>query len=387
MSTPLGVVVVAAGSGTRLGAGVPKAFAELRGVAILEHALAGVFAMPEAAHVVVVAPESRLPAARAILARVAGPAVSFGAVVAGGESRQASVAAGLAALPAEVDTVLIHDAARALTPPELFTRVARAVRASGGGVVPGLPVTDTIKRVDSGGAVLETVDRSELAGVQTPQGFPRAALESAYAAADAEHTDDAALAAAAGLAVTVVEGDARAFKITTSWDLRRAESLLGGPAAGLRTGVGTDVHAYDDSAPLWLGGLYWSGESGLSGHSDGDAVLHAVCDALLSAAGLGDLGSRFGTADPRFANAASEVFVRETVALVAGAGFTVVNVAVQVLAARPRIAPRRSELEARMSALVGAPVTLGATTTDGLGFTGRAEGIAAIATALLAVSD
>lgn len=387
MSTTLGVIVVAAGSGTRLGAGVPKAFAEVRGVTILERALEGVFGMTEPAQVVVVAPDARLAAARAILTRVAGPAAAFGSVVAGGETRQESVAAGLAELDARIDTVLIHDAARALTPPDLFARVARATRSSGGGVIPGLPVTDTVKRVDADGAVVETVDRSALSGVQTPQGFPRAALDAAYASATAEHTDDAALFAAAGGAVTVVDGDPRAFKITTPWDLRRAESILGAPASTLRTGVGTDVHAYDDSAPLWLGGLYWSGESGLSGHSDGDAVLHAVCDALLSAAGLGDLGSRFGTSDPRFAGASSEVFVRETLALVAGAGFTIVNVAVQVIAARPRIAPRRSELEARMSALVGAPVTLGATTTDGLGFTGRAEGVAAIATALVAVAE
>ena len=184
----------------------------------------------------------------------------------------------------------------------------------------------------------------------------------------------------------VVEGEARAFKITTPWDLRRAENVLGAQTAGLRVGTGVDVHAYDDAAPLWLGGLYWSGEPGLAGHSDGDAVLHAICDALLSAAGLGDLGSRFGTADPRFADAASELFVRETLALVRGAGFEVVNVAVQIVAARPKIAPRRSELEARLSTLVGAPVTIGATTTDGLGFTGRAEGVAALATALLTTS-
>jgi 2-C-methyl-D-erythritol 4-phosphate cytidylyltransferase/2-C-methyl-D-erythritol 2,4-cyclodiphosphate synthase len=223
--------------------------------------------------------------------------------------------------------------------------------------------------------------------VQTPQGFPRADLEAAYARATEEHTDDAAVFAASGRAVTVVDGEPRAFKITTPWDLRRAETVVGTRAAGPRTGIGVDVHAYDETAPLWLGGLYWTDEPGLAGHSDGDAVLHAICDALLSAAGLGDLGSRFGTTDPRFSGAASEVFVRETLALVRGAGFEVVNVAVQIVAARPKIAPRRSELESRLSALVGAPVTIGATTTDGLGFTGRGEGVAAIATALLSASS
>jgi 2-C-methyl-D-erythritol 4-phosphate cytidylyltransferase/2-C-methyl-D-erythritol 2,4-cyclodiphosphate synthase len=386
MTPALGIVVVAAGSGTRLGGSEPKAFVALRGVPVLERALRGVFDSVEPAQVVLVVPSSHLKAARSIADRVAGVASDSVSVVAGGATRQASVAAGLAALAADVDTVLVHDAARALTPPMLFDRVARAVRSTGGGVIPALPVTDTVKRVGADAAVLGTVDRSDLVHVQTPQGFPRVDLDAAYAGAIEEHTDDAALFAAAGHVVTVVEGEARAFKITTPWDLRRAENVLGAQTAGLRTGIGIDVHAYDETAPLWLGGLYWTGEPGLAGHSDGDAVLHAVCDALLSAAGLGDLGTRFGTSNPRFAGAASEVFVRETLALVDGAGFDVVNVVVQIVATRPKIAPRRSELEAHLSALVGAPVTIGATTTDGLGFTGRGEGVAAIATALLSAS-
>jgi 2-C-methyl-D-erythritol 4-phosphate cytidylyltransferase/2-C-methyl-D-erythritol 2,4-cyclodiphosphate synthase len=381
----LGIVVVAAGSGTRLGHSEPKAFVDLRGTAILEHALGGVFDSIEPAQVVIVAPTSRLAAARAIAKRVAGPAETSVSVVVGGETRQASVRAGLAALADDVDVVLVHDAARALAPSTLIDRVVRAVRSTGAGVIPALPVADTIKRV-ADDIVRETIDRSALVHVQTPQGFPRAALDAAYAAATAEFTDDAAVFTENGGVVTTVEGDARAFKITTPWDLRRAENVLGARTGGLRTGIGVDVHAYDETSPLWLGGVYWSGEPGLSGHSDGDAVLHAICDALLSAAGLGDLGSRFGTADPRFRDASSEVFVKETLALVGGAGFSVVNVSVQVVAARPKIAPRRSEVEARLTSLVGAPVTLGATTTDGLGFTGRAEGIAAIATALLSAS-
>lgn len=391
MTPVLGIVVVAAGSGTRLGGSEPKAFVAVRGVPILERALRGVFDSVEPAQVVVVAPETHLVAARVIAERVAGAASVSVSVVVGGATRQASVAAGLAALHPEVETVLVHDAARALTPSALFDRVARAVRATGGGIIPALAVTDTIKRIGPDAAVLDTVDRSDLVHVQTPQGFPRAELEAAYAAATqasapTDYTDDAALFAASGRPVTVVEGEARAFKITTAWDLRRAENVLGAQTSGLRTGIGIDVHAYDDESPLWLGGVYWSGEPGLAGHSDGDAVLHAICDALLSAAGLGDLGSRFGTTDPRFAGAASGVLVRETLALVDGAGFAVVNVAVQIVARRPKVAPRRSELEAHLSTLVGAPVTIGATTTDGLGFTGRGEGVAAIATALLSTS-
>jgi 2-C-methyl-D-erythritol 4-phosphate cytidylyltransferase/2-C-methyl-D-erythritol 2,4-cyclodiphosphate synthase len=263
----------------------------------------------------------------------------------------------------------------------MIERVVAAVRETGAGVIPSLPVSDTIKRV-ADARVLDTVDRSELVHVQTPQGFPRAELDAAYAGATREYTDDAALFAAAGHSVEVVAGEALSFKITTPWDLRRAENVLG-VSSGIRTGIGVDVHAYDDSAPLWLGGVYWADEPGLAGHSDGDAVIHAICDALLSAAGLGDMGTRFGVSDPRFVDARSEVFLRETLALVTGSGYTVGNVAVQVIGTRPRVAPRRDEVENRLTALVGAPVSVSATTSDGLGFTGRGEGITAIATALL----
>lgn len=375
------IIVVAAGSGTRLGHAEPKAFVDLRGVPILEHALNGVFDAVEAAQVIVVAPKAKLKLATAIAARAAGPAAASVTVVAGGDTRQASVAAGLAAVSDEVDVVLVHDAARALTPGALFDRVVSAVRA-GGGVIPGLPVSDTIKRIGKDEVVLDTVDRRDLVHVQTPQGFPRAELADAYARATQEFTDDAALFQAAGGTVTIVEGEARAFKITTPWDLRRAANVLG-VTSGMRTGIGVDVHAYDDSAPLWLGGLYWPDEPGLAGHSDGDAIIHAVCDALLSAAGLGDMGSRFGVSDARFAGARSEVFLRETLALVAGSGFAVGNVAVQVIGTRPRLSPRRGEVESHLTALVGAPVSVAATTSDGLGFTGRGEGVTAIATALL----
>ncbi|MET0447524.1 MAG: 2-C-methyl-D-erythritol 2,4-cyclodiphosphate synthase [Aeromicrobium sp.] len=151
----------------------------------------------------------------------------------------------------------------------------------------------------------------------------------------------------------------------------------------MRSGIGVDVHAYDESAPLWLGGLHWPDEPGLAGHSDGDALVHAICDALLSAAGLGDLGTRFGAADPRFADARSDVFLKETLALVDGAGLKVGNVAVQVIANRPRMSGRRVEIETTLTAVVGAPVTVSATTADGLGLSGRGEGVVAIATALL----
>jgi len=412
--SPLGgtvraVVVVAAGSGTRLAQGRPKAFVEVAGRSILERSLEAVFASSVPTHVVVVVPAALVDEATALVRDVAGVAADHVTVVVGGESRQGSVAAGLAAVAADVRTVLVHDCARPFTPTGQFDLVAGTVEATGHGVVPGLPVTDTIKKVSAGGAgrVVGTVDRSELVAVQTPQGFPRAELDAAYASAGeapvVEFTDDAALFAAAGHEVVVVAGDPVAFKITTSWDLRRAETLVaeraggsgGSSAAGgvraaadrLRTGLGVDVHAFDADEPLHLGLLHFPGEAGLAGHSDGDAVAHAVVDALLSAAGLGDIGSVFGTSDPRFAGASGEVFLTAALERLTHAGFDVVNVAVQVIGNRPRVGARRLEMEARLIEVVGAPVSVSATTTDGLGFTGRSEGVTAIATALVSVVE
>ena len=370
MAHTVAVIIVAAGSGARLGAGMPKAFVDVAGTSVLAHAVP---AVPSEAQLIIVAPASHLEHARAI--------APSAVVVGGGATRQASVAAGLAELEPGIETVLVHDAARAFTPASVFARVIEAVVTTGGGIIPVLPVTDTIKRVDDG-AVIETVDRSALVAVQTPQGFPRAALEAAYAVAADDHTDDAALFAASGGHVSTVAGDPLSFKITTPADLRRAEQELGA-AMQIRTGIGVDVHAYDAAEPMWLGGLYWPDEVGLSGHSDGDAMSHAICDALLSAAGLGDIGGRFGTSDPQFAGAHGEVFIRATVDLVTGAGYSVGNVSVQLIANGPRLGDRRMELEQHLTDLVGAPVSVAATTSDGLGFTGKGEGVAVVATALV----
>ncbi|MBT2501797.1 2-C-methyl-D-erythritol 4-phosphate cytidylyltransferase [Curtobacterium sp. ISL-83] len=385
------VVVVAAGSGTRLGLGTAKAFVPVAGELVLARALAPLFALSTPTLVVVVAPASHLDACRDVVASVAGAAVAYTAVVAGGADRHGSVQAGLDVLPDSVDTVLVHDAARCLTPSSQFERVFTAVSASGGGVVPALPVTDTVKRVD-GDHVVETVDRSALVGVQTPQGFPLAALRDAYRRSARPETDDAGVFQAAGGTVLVVPGDADAFKITTPWDLGRAESIVrartAGPVGttrveGTRIGLGVDVHAFDPASACRVGLLDFPGEPGLSGHSDGDAVAHAVCDALLSAGGLGDIGGRFGTADPRYAGAGGDVFVRGAVSLLAEAGLVPVSVTVQVIGNRPRIGARRAEMQDALAAVVGAPVAVSGTTTDGLGFTGRGEGLAAIATALV----
>ncbi|MFT4123566.1 MAG: 2-C-methyl-D-erythritol 4-phosphate cytidylyltransferase [Microbacteriaceae bacterium] len=375
------VVLVGAGSGVRLQRSEPKAFVRVQDRTILELSLTAVAAQADVAQVVVVAPAARRDEAAAIASAALPEGVRVD-VVAGGDTRTESVAAGLEAVAAEVGIVLVHDAARAFTTAEQFARVIRAVREQNAGVVPGLPVADTVKRVDWTGAVEATLDRAPLISVQTPQGFPRDALVQAYRSTTEDYTDDAALFAAAGNRVVAVDGESRAFKITTPEDLVRA-SRVGRAPVSSRTGIGVDVHAFDEAAPLWLGGVYWPDEPGLAGHSDGDVLSHAICDALLSAAGLGDIGSRFGTADPRFAGAHGDVFIAETVALVAGAGYAIDNVAVQLIGNRPMVAPRRAELEAALGGIVGAPVSIAATTSDGLGFTGRGEGITAIATALV----
>jgi 2-C-methyl-D-erythritol 4-phosphate cytidylyltransferase/2-C-methyl-D-erythritol 2,4-cyclodiphosphate synthase len=383
----IAVIVVAAGSGTRLAAPTPKAFVPVGGITLLGRALHAVLGMSEPAQVIVVAPAELVDEAGVIAADVAGVASASVTVIAGGATRQQSVQAGLRIVHPHAQVVLVHDAARALTPTSLFERVVAEVDEVGHGIIPGLAVSDTIKRVDARDDIVETVDRSALSAVQTPQGFPKDDLIEAYARAADEATDDAALVSASGRRVSIVPGDPLAFKITTPWDLRRAEELVGRRDNGPRIGVGTDTHGFDAEAELWLAGLRWPGEPGLAGHSDGDAVAHAITDALLSAAGLGDIGGAFGTDDPRFDGAHGEVFIREARRLVESAGFTVGNVAVQVIGNRPKFAPRRREAEALLSEFVGAPVSISATTTDGLGFTGRGEGLAAIATALLLHND
>lgn len=407
--TDTALIVVAAGSGTRLGglrAGrpVPKAFAEVAGRPILEHALRDLGWLP--ARIVLVVPTGYEADASAIAARV-GIDVH---VVTGGAERADSVAAGLAAI-GDARRVLVHDAARALTPTTPFARVLGALDEGAVAVVPVVPVVDTVRAFDADAAADGTdaaapvvapgeahgvlgaiVDRSQLRAMQTPQGFDAQVLRRAYEAAGearAQATDDAQLVQALGERVVAVHGDERAFKITTAADVERAEALLAGEAAvgELRTGIGVDVHAFGGDGPRRLAGLDWSEEAwpgpGLAGHSDGDAVCHAIVDALLGAAGLGDIGGLVGVDDPQHAGAHGEVFVRLAVARLAEHGWVPVNVAVQVLGTHPRIGPRRDEAQALLTELVGAPVSVAGTTTDGLGAIGRGEGVQAVATALI----
>ncbi len=386
-SRDLAVVVVAAGLGTRLGADKPKAFVTLAEKTLIEHALENVAEVPALEQVIVAVPAGHeAQTVEIIELALAGKNVRFDVVV-GGQTRQQSIANALGVIDPEIEVVLVHDAARALAPASLFTRVASEVRRTGLGVVPVMKIADTVKRVDAN-VVRETVDREALRVAQTPQGFVAKELLKAYAATTAEHTDDASLVQAHGMQVNAIEGDERAFKITTADDLTAAELrfVAADSDGSLRTGIGTDVHRFtaDAEKPLYLGTVIWPGERGLDGHSDGDAVSHAIVDALLSAAGLGDIGANFGVDRPEFAGANGRVFIEATLKLLQQKGFSVRNVAVQIIGNRPKVAPMRAEVEKVLTEIVGAPVTLGATTTDGLGFLGNTEGVAAVATALIA---
>lgn len=365
------VVLVAAGKGERLGLGVPKAEALIWGKSLFEHALTAVKTYNPTQLVVVAHPD--------LIADYRELAESFAfqalAVVTGGETRQDSVSNGLSQVTEP--KVLVHDVARAFMPAAVFSSVAQALE-SFDCVIPVLAITDTLKSV-SGNIVVGTVDRSSTVKSQTPQGFQTDLLRSALADTEKNFTDEAALMESAGYSVGTVPGSDSGLKVTTPADLDWAKLRFG----AARTGIGTDAHKFSNVGVLTLGCLNWPDYPALEGHSDGDSVAHAIVDALLGAAGLGDIGSNFGVDRPEYSGAVGDVFILGALRLVADAGYEPVNVSVQVIADKPKIGPRRPELESRLSNLIGAPVSLSATTTDGLGFLADALGVAAVATALL----
>lgn len=377
-SPTVGVILVAAGSGQRMGAKVPKAFLELDGRRLVDYALERIRASSLSAQIVVVVPagyESAIEPASDLV------------VVVGGATRHESVSVGLAALTGSVTTVLVHDAARALMPSDVFDAVADEVDRTGDGSIPALAVVDALRTYDEAThLVTGVVNRDQLRAVQTPQGFVRANLELAHGQAPGgDHHDDAALYVAAGFEVRALDGDVRGFKITHPSDIERALQILHPEGRNVRVGTGIDVHAFGSKQGLHLAGLLWPDELELEGHSDGDSAAHAIVDALLAAANLGDIGGMVGTDDPALAGAHGDVFIREAVRRVREAGFVPINVTVQIIGNRPKLASRRAEAERELSGWVGAPVSVSATTSDGLGITGEGGGIAAVATALIAV--
>jgi len=337
--------------------------------------------------IVLAAPPDAVDAFRALIAE--GPRDKTEKVVAGGATRQESVRAGLRELSAGIDCVLIHDAARPFVRPPLIESCAQAARAYGAAVA-AVPVTDTLKRA-SGEVVREGVDRENLWAAQTPQAFRADLVREAYRRAQREGriaTDDASLVEAMGHPVRLVMGSPRNIKVTYPEDLAFAETLIWAQAgSAVRCGIGFDVHRLVEGRRLVLGGIEFAGSRGLLGHSDADVLTHAVCDALLGAASLGDIGQHFPDTDPQYEGADSIELLREAAAMVAAAGYRVVNVDAVVVAEAPRIADHAEGMRRRLAEALNVPpdrVSVKGKTAEGMGIIGAREGIASHAVCTVA---
>jgi len=378
------VIVVAAGRGTRAGGPLPKQYHPLGGETVLRRTLR-LFAEHPDIHTiqVVIHPDdhARFAAAAAGLAKVR-PAV------AGGRERQDSVRAGLAALAGVApDLVLVHDAARPFFTPALICRAIEAA-AVRGAAVPVTGVTDTIKVVDDMGTVTSTPVRATLRAVQTPQAFRydmlRAAHDAAQAGGIAGLTDDAAVLEWAGHMIATFEGEAGNMKLTSADDLARAARAGAAPLSDVRTGTGFDVHAFGPGDHVMLGGLAIAFDKGLDGHSDADVGLHALTDAVLGALCDGDIGAHFPPSDPQWKGATSDRFLVFALDKVRARGGIVAHLDLTLICEAPKIGPHRDAIRARISEITGVAlgrISVKATTTEGMGFTGRQEGLAAQAVA------
>lgn len=369
-------IIVAAGRGTRAGGALPKQWQHLGGRPVAAYAMDRFAAHPSVAQLILILhPDDidtqlwpREPAAQ---------------VVVGGATRAASVQAGLAAVDPETTQVLIHDAARPLVSDALIDRVLDAL-VMHQGAAPAVPVTDTLWHGDNG-QVTGVQDRTGLYRAQTPQGFHLAPLLAAHAVSTGLETDDVAVARAAGLDVAIVAGDEDNIKITTPDDFVRAEKLMGHDM-DIRCGNGFDVHRFEAGDHLWLCGVQIPHTRSLQGHSDADVGMHAVTDAIYGALGMGDIGQHFPPSDPQWKGAASHIFLEHAVGLAAKEGFSISNADCTLICEFPKIGPHQDAMKAVMAAYMGVEsnrLSVKATTSERLGFTGREEGIAALATVTL----
>ena len=372
-------LVLAAGRGARFGGTLPKQYFPLAGTTVLRHAVTA-FARHERIGGIqmVIRPEDRNIYDTALAGLDLLPPV------AGGVERQDSVRLGLEALaPLNPARVLIHDGARPFPDAAMIDRVIDALDKAPA-AIPGLPLSDTIKRV-ADGVVTETVDRSGLWRVQTPQGFHYGAILTAHrAAAGKALTDDAAVAEAAGIAPLIVAGSEANLKITTTDDLAAAERLIAARLGDIRVGQGFDVHPFEPGDGLMVCGVWIPHSAGVVGHSDADVGLHALTDAVLGAIGAGDIGMHFPPSDPQWKGASSDRFLAYAIGLVRAKGGSVAQLDVTIICERPRVGPHRAAMVERVAAIAGIAadrVSVKATTTEKLGFTGRGEGIAAQAVA------
>ena len=398
MSETLSVtaLIVAAGRGQRVGGDLPKQYRSVAGRTLLAHSIEALGSARRVSRGVVVIHPSDAERYHAVLADVPQEASrKYAAPAFGAETRQGSVLAGLeaAARFAPVpDIVLIHDAARPFVSTSLIDRAIDAA-ASHGAAVPGVMVTDTIQEIDADGRIVATPDRRRLRAVQTPQSFRfefiLAAHRRAAAAGRFDYTDDGAVAAAAGHRVQIFDGEPENLKVTTPADFVRAEAQRGA-LSDVRVAQGFDVHAFADGDHVWLGGVKIPHGRRLSGHSDADVVLHAITDALLGAIGDGDIGAHFPPSDPQWRGVGSSVFLKDAVARVRHYGGAVAHVDVTIVCEAPKIGPHREAMRRQIAEIAGITVdrvAVKATTSEGLGFTGRSEGIAAFATATVRLPD
>ena len=374
MTRRIVAILVAAGVGSRAGGARPKQFAPLGGRPMLAYAYEALAGHPAVAETVIVSD----PAA-------AGEVLPAARIVAGGSTRRDSVAAGLAeAQRLGATHVLVHDAARPFLSADVTDAVIAALETHDG-ATPVLPIADTLAR---GGELLgEAVDRSALVRVQTPQGFDLAALLAAHAAwnPDEEATDDAQMVRRLGGRIALVQGDAMLDKVTYPEDFAAAEARL---TLETRTATGFDVHRLEAGEELWLGGVLIPHDKGLSGHSDADVALHALTDALLGTVAAGDIGTHFPPSDPQWKGADSARFLRHAAGLIAAKGGRIDFVDLTIICEAPKIGPHRATMTTRIAELLDLAtdrVSVKATTTERLGFTGRGEGIAAQAVATVRV--
>ena len=363
-------IVVAAGQGLRAGQPLPKQFARWRGKPVLRHSVESLLAAG-ASPLVIAVPENGEQAAHAALSGLEGYRL-----VAGGETRQQSVVRALRAVGA-AERVLIHDAARPDLPRAVIARLLAALDDHAG-AIPVLPVVDSLS-LDTGGMMSGTAPREQLRRVQTPQAFRFAAILAAHNAwqGDAPAGDDAQVLRAAGGEVAHVTGDERLAKLTFAEDFMTR-------LPPVRTGMGYDVHRLAVGEELWLGGIRIEHDKGLAGHSDADVGLHAIVDALLGAIGNGDIGSHFPPSDPQWKGASSDRFLTHAAQLVGDAGYAIGNIDLTLICEAPKIGPHREAMRTRIAELLGVDIqtiSVKATTTERLGFTGRGEGIAAQAVA------
>ncbi|HEX3677027.1 MAG TPA: bifunctional 2-C-methyl-D-erythritol 4-phosphate cytidylyltransferase/2-C-methyl-D-erythritol 2,4-cyclodiphosphate synthase [Sphingomicrobium sp.] len=367
-------LIVAAGKGERAGGGVPKQFRLLGGKPVLRWAVESLIRHPAVQSTRVVIGQGQQEQANAAL-----EGLEVGAPIEGGDERADSVRAGLARV--EADAVLVHDAARPFCPLAVIDRLLASLEFHEG-AAPVLPVGDTLAR--AGECLDELVDRKGIVRVQTPQAFRLDRLRVAYERwSGPPPSDETTVVRAAGMRVAGVEGDPALEKLTLPSDFERAEQWLAGRLSP-RTGVGFDVHAFAGEGPIMLGGIKVPNARGLAGHSDADVVLHAITDALLGAACLGDIGEHFPPSDLRWKGADSSLFLAHATELLRARGAIIDHVDCTIIAEAPKVGPHRSAMRARIAGIAGLnidQVSIKATTTEGLGFTGRSEGIAAQAVA------